>query len=166
MRIVGLDLSLTATGVCDYDGAARVIKSKNVGVARLDDILGAINMPVACASLVVIEGYSYGSANSHAHSLGELGGVIRHALWRWNVPWVDCPPKTLKKFATDNGNAAKTAMGIAAAKAGYDGPDDDNCVDAWWLHQFGLYAMDEGDLNRTQYRDKAIGKIVWPELNA
>lgn len=165
-RVIGLDLSLTATGIASMTGA-RVFKPKSVGMQRLCDVRSDIALTLCVGGpLVVIEGYSYGSKFSHAHALGELGGVIRHYLHVNGIPYVDCPPKLLKKFATDNGNAAKVAMGMAASKAGYEGPADDNAVDAWWLYQFGLYAMDEGDLARTKYRDEAIGKIEWPELDA
>lgn len=162
-RIVGLDLSLTATGICDERGP-RVFSSKKRGMDRLCDIRTAIADAVSApvASLVIVEGYSYASHNQ-AHQLGELGGVIRHYLHISGVPYVDVPPATLKKFATGKGNANKSAMGLAAARAGYDGPGDDNAIDAWWLRQLGEYAnADERHPLTTAYRDECVGKIEWP----
>lgn len=169
MRIVGLDLSLTATGICDEYRGARVYKSKHRGCARLADLRDHIYTIVDDDRLVVLEGYSYASANQ-AHQLGELGGVIRLAITETGAPYVDVPPSTLKKFATGKGNANKAAMGLAAARAGYDGPGDDNAIDAWWLMQMGVYATNDRwavtapgvVLAQHAYRDEAITKIEWP----
>lgn len=160
-RIVGLDLSLTATGICDERGA-RFHKTDLRGMERLNDILDAVIWAVVSSDLVVIEGYSYGSANQ-AHQLGELGGIIRHYLHTSRMAYVDVPPSTLKKFATGKGNAGKPDMLAAAIRAGYEGPNDDNCVDAWWLRILGLYKYGRcwGDTH-TVYRDDAVSKIEWP----
>lgn len=166
-QIVGLDLSLTATGICSDSGAA-VFKSKLAGPARLADIRVVVAKAIFDApgyeanALVLIEGYSYASANQ-AHQLGELGGVIRTELFECGVPYLEIPPTVLKKFGTNNGGASKDLMGHTAVREGYDGPADNNCVDAWWLHQMGRYALDLPGLARTKYRDEAIGKVDWPE---
>lgn len=186
MRVVGLDLSLTATGLCGTDGsAARTIAVKSRGVKRLVELRDAVLR--GCwtdgdyggwwVDLVVIEGYSMGGQRGSAgigQALGELGGVVRVALHENGLTWVDVPPASLKKFATGKGNANKVAMATAATRAGYDGPDDDNAIDAWWLRQMGLYAACDTagtdtaaaahDVAHTAYRDEAIAKVTWPPL--
>lgn len=166
MRLAGLDLSLTGTGICTVDDGARVFKPKTVGVVRLDQILFTVLEAVNNADLVVVEGYSYASTNN-AHQLGELGGLVRHGLWKHGIAYVVVQPSSLKKFGANNGNAKKADMLAAAIRGGYDGPNDDNCVDAWFLFQMGAYAC--GDSNRsilpvTEYRNDAIGKVDWPDV--
>lgn len=180
MNVVGVDLSLTATGLCPADGSEPyAIAVKSRGVQRLIELRDTV-LRVADGSwradLIVIEGYSLGTTRqaSHAHALGELGGVVRVALHENALTWVDVPPASLKKFATGKGNANKVAMATAATRAGYDGPDDDNAIDAWWLRQMGLYAVCDAvdtdaaaaahEVPHTAYRDEAIAKITWPAL--
>lgn len=162
LNIVGLDLSLTATGICNQNGNPFVFKSKKRGIDRLCDIRTAVASAVCApvATLVVLEGYSYASGHQ-AHQLGELGGVIRHYLYTEQFRYVDIAPATLKKFATGKGNANKSAMGLAAARNGYDGPGDDNAIDAWWLRQLGLYANNIDSVATTAYRDDAVASIEW-----
>lgn len=166
MIVVGLDLSLTATGTCDSNGAD-VFKSKERGVRRLVDIRDhVLNLCLDRDGdvFVVMEGYSMGGQRGSAgvgQMLGELGGVIRVALHEAEVPWLEVPPSTLKKFATGKGNANKSAMGLAAARCGYDGPGDDNAIDAWWLRCIGRYGLGQPDVTVTEYRADALGKLAF-----
>jgi Holliday junction resolvasome RuvABC endonuclease subunit len=167
MRVVGLDLSLTATGVCLPTGSFAVATSKTTGMARLDGLRNRILEWVTDAELVMIEGYSMGAPrSSHSHAAGELGGLIRWSLWTDRIAYLDVPPALLKKFATGKGNANKDAMVATAARLGCPA-DDNNAVDAWWLRELGLYSMDGGaacqrlaSLPDTAYRDEAITKLA------
>lgn len=141
-NIVGIDLSLTATGIAMVDGVD-VFKPTTNGVVRLALIRDHVIEAVGYRSrLAVIEGYSYNSKDSHAHALGELGGVVRLALMEHGVDYHIVPPATLKKFACNKGNAGKPDMLDAARRCGYTDTNNDNAVDAWWLRQFGLYAFE------------------------
>jgi crossover junction endodeoxyribonuclease RuvC len=163
MNVVGLDLSLTATGICTADQCA-TIKVRSNGMKRLLDIREAlVDHGLCAADVVVIEGYSFGSMNSHAHALGELGGHIRLCLYQAEIRYVDIPPAVLKKFATGKGNANKDVMVATAARAGCPA-DDNNAVDAWWLRQLGSYAYADAALPITGYRDEAVAKIDWPQF--
>jgi len=83
MIIMGIDLSLTSTWYC-VSGNAGVIESKLRGPARLVEISEILISRIRenDASLVAIEGYSFSSRNSQAHSIGELGGVVRVELFK------------------------------------------------------------------------------------
>ncbi len=168
---VGLDLSLTGTGVARADGTVAVIKTNphayphpmeriNAIMSQaFDHILGTDELP----DLVVIEGYSYGSQSSQAHSIGQLGGVIKHELWKDRVPVAIVPPSNLKKYATGRGNADKVAMIIAAReRLSYDGQEN-NEADALWLRQIGLHRL--GDVRAVplpQTHLAALQKVEWP----
>lgn len=167
--VMGLDLSLTGTGIscADHTDVLKPPKSA-AGVARLDWIRTSIIDHIKGeVPLVVIEGYSMGGQRGSAgvaQMLGELGGLIRWTLWRTNIPYVDVSPATLKKAATGKGNASKDEVLSAAVRAGYGGSNN-NSADAWYLRQIGMYWVDPPNclLPRTNYRDEAIAKIMWPE---
>lgn len=180
-HIVGIDLSLTATGLC-VDGTCDTIKLKTVGMDRLDRIRMNVLEAVDGASLVVVEGYAMGTARqSGTYAVGELGGLIRWSLWDHDIPYVEVPPATLKQFATGKGNANKDAMVATAARLGCPA-DDNNAVDAWWLWHMGRHAYSGGThknwpndrdaraaaqawgVPATAYRDKAVAAITWPSV--
>lgn len=156
--VVGLDLSLTSTGVATVTATMtateRVTPPRGcTGTARLRHIRDAVTNRVAGVrpDLVTVEGYSYGSRVTHAHSLGELGGVIRLALTETGVHWVAIPPATLKRYATGRGNADKHEMVAAAIRRlRYDGSSPDE-ADALWLAHAGHHLLGHGlvDLPKT-----------------
>jgi crossover junction endodeoxyribonuclease RuvC len=162
-RVLGLDLSLTATGYAYSEEVVGVIRSKSRGMRRLSEIVEAVHDLAFEADIVVLEGYSYASANQ-AHQIGELGGVVRLVLYHRRIPFVDVAPATLKKFATGKGNAPKDAM-IAAAirRFGFEGSDN-NEADAWMLRCMGLAAYAEWN-GVTDYQREALGKVEWPKLD-
>jgi len=144
MNVVGIDPSLTSTGVAHADGQF-TIKWPGKGVDRLDDVYrrvisGAI-WPDEAPDLVVIEGYAHGRGHQ-AHQMGELGGVIRLAMRHAGVTFLDVAPPSLKKYATGKGNAGKELVLVEAVKRlGYDGSSTDE-ADAMWLRQIGLALYD------------------------
>jgi Holliday junction resolvasome RuvABC endonuclease subunit len=172
MKVLALDLSLTSTGValpaCDVE---RWVPSTGLrGMERLDWFRSVLAQALAAdmPDLVVLEGYSMGTARqaSHAHALGELGGVLRHTLWRNQQPFVDVPPASLKKYATGKGNAKKELMLVEAVKRlGYDGSSNDE-ADALWLRAMALDAYGEPVVQMPQVNREATGAVVWPQLGA
>lgn len=146
MRVIGIDPSLSATGVARTDGTTHTVKTdtkKDGDGGRLlklrrelaDHIRGGgqLRRP----DFAVIE-----DLPTHAMSAGLTGraqGIVRMTLAEWDVPYVAIPPATLKKFAAGKGNANKEAM--REAWLAFSGEDnrDDNQVDAAWLRQIGLH---------------------------
>lgn len=175
-RVVGLDLSLTATGIAyPFDGGTfcAVIFTKLRGCERLAYIRDEVMRPCApvevtdpgwrmVAPLVVIEGYSFSSRNSHSHALGELGGVVRLALHEAGIAYVDVPPSSLKKYATGKGNANKGEMLAAAIRRlDYQGASD-NEADALWLQAMGLDALGCPVVEMPAVNRQALTKVAWP----
>ena len=169
MNVVGLDLSLTATGVAWPDGRTSTLALTTKGVERLDAFYGWAGTSVAewtlhagvigPIDLAAIEGYSYASKNQ-AHQAGELGGVIRLALHHVGVPFIDVPPTTVKLYATGKGNAHKDEVLAAAIRAGCHGSvTTTDRADAWWLRAIGLHLHGEPVVPETAYRDKALAKL-------
>lgn len=58
---------------------------------------------------VAIEGYSMGS-KGQVFNIAENTGLLKHKLWKNNMNMHIYAPKSVKKYATDNGNANKNDM--------------------------------------------------------
>lgn len=164
--IIGLDLSLTSTGVCSKEGFF-AYQAKTKGMERLADIRDGIMLVVAAQAndpLVVVEGYSFSSRNSQSHALGELGGVVRLALHEAGVPYIDVPPTSRAKFATGKGNASKNeVVSSISARTGivWGGKGADDMCDAWVLRQMGLARLGESEYDWPATNMAALDKIDW-----
>lgn len=168
MNILGIDLSLTSTGI-SVNGETGTITTQAKGAERLSIISLAILDAIIDNSveIVAIEGYSFASRNSQAFSIGELGGVVRTRLWERNIPYVDIPPTCRAKFATGRGNAAKTeVMSSISAKTGmiFAGKGADDMCDAWILEEMcrTFIGISEHEWSATQL--SALDKIDWEPL--
>lgn len=134
-RVVGLDLSMTATGIADADGKTSTVKPHGSGDARLTEIRAEVRTAVYGSDFVVIEDLP---ANAKSAGItGMVHGAIRVML-QSGPPYVLLTPATLKKFATGRGNAGKPEMAVALFKRAGLELGDDNQVDAWWLRAAGL----------------------------
>jgi Holliday junction resolvasome RuvABC endonuclease subunit len=164
LRVLGLDLSITATGYALPDGQTATFKGPWKGDWRIVAIKEAVAGHADLVDLAVIE-----DLPTHAKAAGITGmvhGAVRAVLLEAGVPYVLVTPATLKAFATGRGNADKTAMAVAALKrAGREFADDNQC-DAWWLRAAALdhYGQPEFDLPKVQ-RERLV-KVVWPDLTA
>ena len=160
--IIGLDLSLTNTGIAYTDGDVRTMKTRALdGDLRLLDIVEAIGEAIQLgATFAVIE-----DLPSNARSAGITGmvhGAVRLSLIEASVGYVLVPPATLKAFATGKGNADKTAMAIAALKRGGREFADDNQCDAWWLRAAGLDRLGTPPFPLPEAQRARLDKVSWP----
>ena len=162
--VIGLDLSLTATGVaCDHNCSKATTNLR--GCERLifvrdyvADLTHKHLLP-----FVVIEGFSFGSNNRSAREIGGLGWVVRVMLHETQVPWIEVPPATLKKYATGKGNVGKVEMVVSAReRLGYEGHDD-NEADALWLRAIGLELLGRPLVELPKTHRDALAKVTLPE---
>ena len=170
MKIVGLDLSLTATGIAtpegpevlryrmpvpanDYDRAHRL---KHLGVM--------IDRRTRDADVVIIE--SPFNSKYSSWQLGELFGVVKVVLLKRGVPFQMIAPATLKKFGTGRGNADKNMMLAAAIRdLDYQGSDH-NEADALFLRLLGsawYLNVARGESFAPKYRLDVVRSIKWVE---
>lgn len=171
--LAAFDLSLTATGwaTATDDGpvAFGVLSPPRQmgGVVRLawlrDQILDRVGSPPFDVDLVVLEGYAFARPNQ-AHQLGELGGVVRLALFEAGIRWLAVPPAVLKKFATGRGNAKKAEVLTEAVRRLHYGGSNDNEADALWLLHMArvYYGLVPPAVPKVQ--QEALVKIAWPLL--
>lgn len=160
VKVVGLDLSITATGTCADLKGGPLIRTRTKGDARLMEIRERLRPIVAGSGLVLIEGYLNQSMT--AGITGMVHGAVRALLLELGIPYGTLPPSSLKKYATGNGGSKtdKRAMALAAYKRAELEFTDDNSCDAWWLwvaamDRLGLAPFQLPALNR-----ESLDKIV------
>lgn len=168
-RVLGLDLSLTCTGIAGpgwtdtitppaaLRGAERMLW---IRAALLDDYL-------AGAGLVVVEGPSYGSQAGQRghHERAGLWWLIRCALHNLDVPVAVVPPAALKRYATGRGNASKADMLLAAARRfpWFDGSTADE-ADALWLAAMGADHLGHPLADMPATHRAALAGVEWPAI--
>lgn len=160
---MGLDLSLTGTGLVVWDGR-RVLRSgvlatepippkgkdqssklrvrkdgskvyRGTREERIEFVRKKVDSTIRKfdVGLACVEGYSFASKGSSMTDLAEMRGVILNCLHRGGVAYEIIQPPTLKKLATGDGRAEKPEM-IAQAQEQWPGcPDEDNVADAYFL---------------------------------
>jgi len=133
-RVIGIDLSLTSTGVADIDDEGiRLHRIQSKGskdatlLQRLDraqTIVDSIGSVIGARGLrepglFVVEGPSYGSITGSQHDRSGLWWLLVSFLLggfegRWRV--AEVPPTTRARYATGRGNAAKDEVLAAVVR--------------------------------------------------
>lgn len=152
--VVGLDLSLTSTGIAVHGAIpdwAGTIKSKGTKAdtwemrrQRIDGIVGRVIPPIPEGALVVVEAPSYGSTTGSAHDRSGLWWITFDTLTALGYTVLPVAPTVRAKYATGKGNAGKDAV-LAAAVRRYPGIeiDDNNVADAVVLMAIGCRLLGE-----------------------
>jgi Holliday junction resolvasome RuvABC endonuclease subunit len=171
---VGLDLSLTSTGVAIGEDTHAIRPGDRRGPERLAFIRSCIRdhlwirlYEADGPTVVLLEGYSFASKNSHAHALGELGGVMRLFFHEHRIPVIEVPPTCRAKFATGKGNASKSEVVSAiSARTGrlWLGPGNEDRCDAWILQEMGRSYFGEPRHNWPSTHLDALNKIDWSPI--
>lgn len=165
-RVIGCDLSLSGTGLGSNAGWTVTLKppAKLRGHERMAWLLEQIASYTRGADLVVIEGPSYGSQAGQAghHERAGLWWLVTHRLWVAGQPLAVAPPKSVKKFATGNGNAGKDSMMLAAARRFPDFDGDNNACDALFLAALGADHLGVPMVVMPQAHRVALDGVAWP----
>jgi len=139
MNIIGIDYAMGCPAVCGFKGSPEkqflyedcqfhyLIDKKNPPYTtniqgdikpeynsqeeRFDWISTWTLSQILCydPDLVVLEDYSFGSKGRVFH-IAENTGLLKHKLFKANIPFIVVAPTTIKKFATGKGNANKEKM--------------------------------------------------------
>ncbi len=143
MVVIGIDLSLTGTGIVVLDDGrldfCETIKTRQRrGIDRqryiLDEITAVINQYGSNGNtFIVLEGPSFASRGANVHGLFELFGMVKLLLDDKAVSCQQIPPSKLKKFATGKGNAPKSVVLKEVYRKWHQNFDDDNQADAFVL---------------------------------
>jgi len=143
--VIGIDQSVRHTGVCVLatDGTLKLLaliepRQTDAGerLVATRDALMAILREHAPA-YAVMEGYSYNSVNKK-FLLGEVGAVVKMAVFDANATLYEAAPKQLKKFVTGKGSADKEKMKLAVKQCYHVELEDDNLADAYGLARIAV----------------------------
>lgn len=167
--VVGLDLSLTCTGVAGA-GWTDIIRTKRRGDDRLHYLVTAVGDFIKAADMVVMEGPSFGHGAMAGHEdLAGLRVLVRQYCYRHRIPYGVIPPSNLKMFATTRGNATKGEVrsGIAD-RYGYhtEGVGRYDQADAYAAMAAGLHHLGHPLAEAPDRAVKALAGCVWPEIVA
>lgn len=180
MNVIGIDPSLTGTGIAYHNHTTTVKTKPTAGDltsrnTRLNTILAALDNAVlgikpwdfeGNTDLVVLETPALTKANAGTTMLNGLFWRIVADLHTLEIPVTEATPTTLKKFATGKGNATKPDMRMALyQRAGID-LKDDNQVDAWWLAELGRHLLGIGTLELPRTHTVALEKVANPFVAA
>ncbi len=186
-RVMGIDLSLTATGLATNRGLEIVptkpadgstISKAAIILWRIKEILEVLPITLA----VVERGFSSGRGRDL--ETGKLHGVVEWDLCRdphrsrkmtrdgqpspywieYKLDTIYVPPSSLKKFATGKGNANKLQMVIAARERLSLDIEDDNLADAAWLREMGLHIIGHPTIDLPKKHLEAIDGIDQHQL--
>lgn len=170
--VVGLDLSLTGTGICHMRGDQAVTDTitppanRQRGLLRLrwlrTELLALIGHP----TLLVVEGPSYSSFGQGTHDRAGLYWLVLDALWNRGVPVAVAPPANLKQYATGKGggkHASKDAVLLAAARRFPTFTGDNNAADALWLAAMGTAHLTGQHVVPVAHQ-AALAKVTWPTV--
>lgn len=182
MRILGIDPSLTSTGLALVEEGVVVdttrVRSKNKGHDRVQDILDTIESYIwqgrrgpdedpPAGFVVGIEGVAMGAKGSSVSQIFGLWHTITHQLWQWQIPYYVVAPTARVKYATGNGRDGKDQV-LAAAIRRYmhlveiTGNDiaDAVLVAAMGTRHYRQPALEE---SLPQVNLSALEKVAWPE---
>ena len=169
--IIGLDLSLTSSGVAIKPALADNRKEKVFAIPttakehirdRWKKIVVAIKREVRVGDSCFIEDYAYGmpSQRSNLTTLAEVGGIIKFMLLNMGVPIFPVSPGTLKKWATGKGNAKKEDMKLAVYKKFDMEFETSDEADAFLLADFGSQVLQVDTLLRRKLMAYELAALV------
>lgn len=165
--VVGLDLSLTCTGVAGEGWTAHIRPKNLTGHPRLAHLLDEIGTYIRNADLVVIEGPSFGAGVKHRHEdLAGLRVMVRHWCWKHHIPYAIVPPSCRALYAAGKGNASKGEVRTSIAdrygiecegRARYD------MADAYALAAAGLDWLGHPLAEVPEKNRSALASCQWPD---
>ncbi|WP_407286404.1 hypothetical protein [Streptomyces sp. BP-8] len=179
-RVIGLDLSLTSTGVAGTDWAKALRPGMRRSHERMDWLCGQIRLGVHGADLVVVEGaaYAQGGQVGH-HELAGLWWLVTQDLWRRRTPYAVANPHHRTIYATGRANPAqhlprkersRVAKGMvrSAAVDRYgvecEGPGRYDQADATILAAMGLDWLGYPTVTVPDTHRRALEAVRWPDL--
>jgi len=167
VKVIGLDLSLTSTGVASNAGWADRIRTRPAldPFDRLRSIRSNVLDHVRHADLVVVEGPAFRGAGNETghHQRAGLWWLVLEAIDARSIPWAQVPPACLKRYATGKGNASKDEVLAAVIRrfpavevAGNDEADA-LVLAAMGADHLGCPMVEMPAAHRT-----GLAKVAWP----
>lgn len=172
--VVGVDLSLTSTGIAVYDIKPRQWRfdnPKTVGhrqdtwmqqTQRIYTLANLILGTISNHALVVVEGPSYNSVSTSVWERAALYYQLTIWLQELEIPIAVAAPKTLKLWATGTGMAGKKSVQNVAEQFVGRKLANNDVADATILALMGMHRL--GLINPPgAWRGKTIDRVEWPD---
>lgn len=185
MNIIGIDLSLSSTGISSHQGTHLIITNgytkKTTPKAdpieeerkrlhhhheRIKTICQKISDLTRTCDLVVMEGLAF-AAHDYDRQTAGLSWIIRHRLYSNGIPYALIPPLNLKKYATGTSKARKEEV-IAAVQRwspsisnNHQEGLNDVC-DAYVLMSMGRWRYGQQAHTMPPMEEDALQGCTWP----
>lgn len=163
-RYVGIDPSLSGTGLVILGEQGNVIEATSLKAGKEDDPLRFMKIAKriknhlnSYTDRVVIEGFSLHSRGAGVSSMYGIGWIIRNMLEESHFKWTEAPPTSVKKFGSGKGNAKKEDLVLPVYKKwGFEGASND-ITDAFIMAKmaWSMYNQD----NLLEYEKEVLKKI-------
>lgn len=178
--VIGLDPSLTGTGLASSNGWCDVIgykraRTKDPGITqlphpdRLTAMRGLVTRVlehIGTPTLVVLELPAVSRSGGGAHERGWLWWQLYNQLHKRHIPIGLLAPNARALYATGRGNAPKTLVvdNIARRFPNWHTEGNDNAADAVALMAAGRDWLGHPITNLPQTHRAALNKAIWPDL--
>ena len=150
MRFIGVDPSVTGFASIILDENNNVLqeitlkgKKDTPDPQRLSELAEEFLKHVEEGDTLFIEGFAFGSSGRGVSKAYGIGWLLRDRLLQKGCSYLDIPPTRLKKYASDNGRAAKdeivesveTIFGyeVPSRTSRANSPKNDDIADAYTL---------------------------------
>lgn len=169
LHVIGVDLSLTATGVACRHGVDTITSRGHTedNLTTRHERLMRVREQVLSwcrgADLVVIEQPAYSRTAGHQHDRSGLWWLTIHALIALEIPVAEVSPTCRARFATGRGNAPKDLVLSAVVRRFPDHDvNDNNAADALILAAMGHAALGDPIADMPLTHNLALDAVQWP----
>lgn len=164
IRYCGVDPSVSGTGLVIMSKDGEVLQAKSIKAGKEEDPLRFMKLTEElvkhldpATDKILIEGFSYGSKGRGISVTYGTGWCMRIYFEQLGFQWQEVPPSSLKKYASDHGNASKKLVGKAVKrKWGFESSSDD-IVDAYVLARMAWSMYNHDAL--LDYEKLALSKV-------
>ncbi|MFG3639105.1 hypothetical protein ACGF3C_02375 [Micromonospora sp. NPDC047762] len=177
MKVIGLDLSLTATGIASNLGWCQTIGETGITTLPLDQRLDAIERlnrdilttigggPGNWPDLVAIEIPAFSRSGAGSHERSALWWRVVRSLRDREIPVAEVAIQQRMRYATGKGSASKGAVIDAVARRlpMFATGGDDNCADAAILAAMAADHLGQPMAVMPAAHRRALDAVQWPD---
>jgi hypothetical protein len=169
---IGLDLSLTGSGIASSAGWCERVGTKDITKLPLADRHVAVDrlvdeIVILCrqADLVVVEVPAFSRAGGGVLERSALWWLVTRRLWLGEVPTAEAFNQHRMRYATGRPQADKGAIIDAVARRWpqFETGGDDNLADAAVLAAMGADWLGHPIADMPQTHRKALDAVRWPD---
>ncbi|WP_060888688.1 hypothetical protein [Streptomyces scabiei] len=182
LKVIGLDVAMGTTGIAG-EGWTDYVKAKGTSQhGRFEQQLAGIADHIRNAAFVVIEGPAFSKNNNGADALSAMRWMVRHDLWKRNIPYAVVRPDDRIKYAVGTtqpkdpetgqrlkGDALKAVVRQAVAETygiTTEGTAKHDEADAYILLAMGLHWLGWPLAVVPDTHRRALDSVPWPNREA